>query len=269
MYSLFNSFGPELPIALLLLGLLGFRISVTPRTSVWINADPMKVFDAISVYDGKTHTYGRTKIVHDLVDAERQTFKYTYTTQIVGGTARSFSAFFRTAESKPGKSLRVTREGLEGKPKTNELLDMVYDLQPEEGGTRLRTSYHWGPRPILAQIIARADLWGGTYRLKGLIETGVANERPYTIISALVAIVTGIITLATFAIFLGWIAAALVVLILLIHEFGHLLAYRLIGHRNSKIAIRNAGTDCVCSINGTRTVNTLGFGLCNPIGHPG
>ena len=48
-------------------------------------------------------------------------------------------------------------------------------------------------------------------------------------ISAGVAVVTGILTLATFALAFGWLIAMLVVGALLVHEFGHLLAFRLIG----------------------------------------
>jgi Zn-dependent protease len=106
----------------------------------------------------------------------------------------------------------------------------TYRLTPEHGGTRLDMSYEWGPRPLIAQLTARADLWGGAFRLKGLAETGLPNERPYQVISALVAVVTGLMTLAGFALlFQRWDFALLVIFALLIHELGHLLAYRLMG----------------------------------------
>jgi Zn-dependent protease len=77
--------------------------------------------------------------------------------------------------------------------------------------------------------LARADLWGGAYRIKGLAETGVADERTYQQISALVAIATGLISLAGFGLLLGLPAAVLLIIALFIHEFGHLLAFRLMG----------------------------------------
>ncbi len=43
------------------------------------------------------------------------------------------------------------------------------------------------------------------------------------------ALVTGVVSLYTFVIAFGWIIAPLLVVALLIHEYGHLLAYRLIG----------------------------------------
>jgi Zn-dependent protease len=78
-------------------------------------------------------------------------------------------------------------------------------------------------------VLARADLWGGIFRLKGLAETGVPNERPYFWISALVALATGLVSYAAFAMLLGWRAGIMLVLALFVHEFGHLLAYRLMG----------------------------------------
>ena len=229
MFSIISSISWEIPLALLLLGLMGFRISITPRTSVWVRATPDKVFNVLDIVDGKSSEYGRTKILHELVDAATQTYRHTYTTTIMGGTARSFSALFRVSNRIPGKKLTMIREGLEGKSKSSELLEITHELSDEDGGTRFKTAYHWGPRPLLAQITARSDLWGGSLRMKSLIETGIANETPYNLIAAAVALVTGIITLATFALFLGLNGSLLVIVVLFIHEFGHLLAYRLIG----------------------------------------
>jgi Zn-dependent protease len=229
MFSILSSIGWEIPLALLLLGIMGFRISVTPRTSVWVRATPEKVFGVLDIVDGKTSEYGRTKIVHELIDAAAQIYRHTYTTTIMGGTARSFSALFRVSERIPGKSLKMVREGLDGKPKSSELMEITHDLSEEDGGTRFKTAYHWGPRPLLAQITARSDLWGGSFRLKSLIETGIADETAYNVIAAAVALVTGLITLATFSLFLGLNGSLLVIAVLFVHEFGHLLAYRLIG----------------------------------------
>ncbi len=48
-------------------------------------------------------------------------------------------------------------------------------------------------------------------------------------ISAGVAVATGVISLGAFGLFLGWRAALMLVFALFVHEFGHLLAYRLMG----------------------------------------
>jgi Zn-dependent protease len=90
-------------------------------------------------------------------------------------------------------------------------------------------AYHWGSRPFIAQLLARTDLWAGIYRLKSLAETGKPDETAYLLISLGVALVTGLLTLVAFGLMTGWVIAGLLVVALLIHEFGHLLAFRLIG----------------------------------------
>jgi Zn-dependent protease len=90
-------------------------------------------------------------------------------------------------------------------------------------------AYHWGSRPMLAQVLARADLWGGAFRLKALAETGKPNETVHTLISLGISMVTGFLTFVAFGLMTDWMIAALLLVALLVHEFGHLLAYRLIG----------------------------------------
>lgn len=229
MFSILSNVGPEIPFALLLMALLGLRARVTPKASLWIAASADKVWEIVELKDGKQENWGRTKTVSKCVDSFKQIYRKTYQTELSTGVARAFEAYFSVKSQVPGQELVIAREGLQGKSTNNELLQQNYRLTPENGGTRLTMSYEWGPRTLLAQLTARADLWGGAFRLKGLAETGVPNERPYQIISALVAVGTGLLTMAGFAILFDWEFALLLILALSIHEFGHLLAYRLMG----------------------------------------
>ncbi len=230
MFSILSNVGPEIPFSLLLMALLGLRARVVPKASLWIAASADKVWELIELRDGKQENWGRTRTVSECVDAFKQIYRKIYQTELTNGVARAFEAYFSIKAQIPGKELVIVREGLQGKSINNELLQQNYRLTPENGGTRLAISYEWGPRTLLAQLTARADLWGGAFRLKGLAETGVPNERPYHIISLLVSLVTGLVTLVGFALlFKRWDFAWLVILALFIHEFGHLLAYRLIG----------------------------------------
>jgi Zn-dependent protease len=229
MFSIFATVGPEIPFTLLLLALLGLRHPVKPKANVLVAAPVEKVFALINVYDGKVENWGRTSVTSDLVDPATQTFRKSYTTTLSNGAPKTSTALFRLTERRDNESLTLTRAGIDGQSTNNELLELRYRLSPEARGTRLTMEYDWGPRPLLAQIMARADLWGGIYRLKGVAETGKADNRAYQWISAAVAVVTGLISLGAFAVLLGWLAAALLVFALAVHEFGHLLAYRLMG----------------------------------------
>ena len=221
--------GLELPLILILLTLLGFRRKVSPRAAVMVKAPPEKVFALVDLHDGKVQNWNRTTVTSELIDAARQVFRMTYVTTLSTGSQQSNQADFRVTERREPNYLELSREGLEGKSLNNELLKIAVETVPQVDGTKLQLKYDWGPRPLIAQILARADLWGGAYRLKGLAETGRPNERTHIIISAGVAIVTAFLSLVAFALMLGWVISGLLVAALLVHEFGHLLAYRLIG----------------------------------------
>jgi len=218
-----------LPFILLLIALLGFRSRVTPRATVTIAAPPEKVFQLVDFSEGETQRWQRTRVTCSLVDAATRTYRLNFATPLAGGTVRSSEALFRVVKRQPPHVLEIDRAGLDGQSANNQLLKMTAELSPEGSGTRLTLTYHWGPRPLLAQLLARADLWGSAFRLKGVAETGSPDYRTDAVISAGVALATGVVSLATFVIAFGWIIAPLLVAALVIHEFGHLLAYRLIG----------------------------------------
>ena len=221
--------GLELPLILILLALLGFRRKVSPRAAVMVKAPPEKVFALVDLHDGKVQNWNRTTVTSELIDAARQVFRMTYVTTLSTGSQQSNQADFRVMERREPNYLELRREGLEGKSLNNELLKIAVETVPQIDGTKLQLKYDWGPRPLIAQILARADLWGGAYRLKGLAETGKPDEKTHVMISAAVAIVTGFLSLVAFALMMGWVISGLLVAALLVHEFGHLLAYRLIG----------------------------------------
>lgn len=220
---------------LLLLALILVRARVTARASLHIAAPPDRVLELVSPHDGKLMDWGRSRVSTRLHDALRQVYHLTYENLQSSGTPHRHEAYFRLADQHDRDHVELIREGLEGRSPANELLRISYRLTPETGGTRLAITQHWGPRPLLAQLLARSDLWGGIWRLKTLAETGKPSERVHTLIHAGVAVVTGLLTLAGFA--LLWRPAIAIMLVgaLLVHEFGHLLAYRLMGQGWGKL----------------------------------
>lgn len=221
--------GHELPFILLLLALLGLRWRVTPRASVLVRAAPEQIFPLIDFQTGEAQRWQKTRVKCDLVDEASETYRLTFVTAMSTGAVTSSQALFRVAERVFPTRLDIRRAGLEGQSENSQLLRMLNELQPEDGGTRLSITYEWGPRPLLAQLLARADLWGSAYRIKGMAETGKPDFRTDALISAGVALATGLVTLWTFAFAFGWVVAVILVLALLVHEFGHLLAYRMVG----------------------------------------
>ena len=219
----------ELPLVLLLLALLGLRARVKPHVNLWIRAAPESVFRLLDFHEGDEQRWQRTRVTSTLLDAATRTYRLRFTTPLATGASQSSEADFRIAVHEAPRLLEIDRAGIEGLPENNQLLRMRAEFTPEAGGTRLKLTYLWGSRPLLAQLLARTDLWGSAYRLKGMAETGRPDYTTDALISAGVATLTGLITIATFAAAFGWVVATLLVGALLLHEFGHLLAYRLIG----------------------------------------
>ncbi len=229
MFNLLHHAGWEVPLALILIALLTLRTRVKPKASLLIKTSSARVWELIKPYDGKVDLFGRVKMTTRLVDAANQTYEVTWAAAMPNGSSRPSVALFCVAESETERKLVLLRAGLQGRSERNELLEINYELLNEAKGTRLVTKYVWGSRSLLAQLLARADLWGGAYRMKAMAETGKPNEKAHRLISAGVAIITGIFTVLAFGLSLGMPVALVLVFALFVHEFGHLLAFRLIG----------------------------------------
>jgi Zn-dependent protease len=228
MMSMLGEQGAGLLLLVALLALIGLRMPVVARARVHIKASIERVFDLIDLIDGKQQHWHRAEVSVALIDAASQTYRIRYAVS-PGATQRLFHAEFRVAERNKPTHLVLERAGLEGKPVRNELLRIVSDLAPAGEGTLLTIAYHWGPRPLLAQMLARTDLYGSALRIKTYAETGTASSRSENILSIGISVITGLVTLGAFGLWFGWIFAGLILIALIIHEFGHLLAFRLVG----------------------------------------
>ena len=226
MLEFLRSIGPEIPLTVLLLALMTLKARVKPSTSLLIHAHAKHMWTLIKPHDGKIDRWGNITASYRFTGDDK--FLFEVSVPNPQGKARTHSGIFRIAEAVPERRLVLKRE-LEGKSENNELLEIRYDLTPKGEATRVKTTYVWGKRTLLAQLLARADLWGGAFRLKSLAETGKPGNRAFWLIGAAVALVTGACTLATFGLLLGFNIAAVLVLALFIHEFGHLLAFRMMG----------------------------------------
>jgi Zn-dependent protease len=229
MLAVIGGIGPEVPFILIFLVLVLMHRTVKPRANIWISASPDKVFEAIDLYDGKREDWGGTTCDVKLAASGNGIFEKTWVTTMSNGSVQKFYANFSIARREPGQHLEIVREGLEGKSTARELLRQTYRLVPENKGTRLFIEYQWGLRMAMAQLTARADLWGGAYRIKGLVERGVPDDRAYYIISVALSVFTGLLSLAAFAWILDPMFAVFTIVALAVHEFGHLLAYWLMG----------------------------------------
>ena len=157
----------DLPFILLLIALLGVRWRVSPRASVFIAAPMEKVFALLDFREGEEQRWQRTRVTCRIIDAASRTFRLNFVTPLATGATQSSEADFRVARRDEPHLLDIERAGLEGRSQNNELLKMSARLAPEGAGSRLDLTYVWGPRPVLAQLLARTDLWGKRLSVEG------------------------------------------------------------------------------------------------------
>ena len=152
------------------------------------------------------------------------------------GSKVAWDLQFEITEREVGKSITVRRTGIDGIPKNDRLLERTIDLEPQESGTRVTFREVWGPRSITGFALAHMDAASMLARLKSWTETG--NSKPKGSNGRTSAVISGASLLATaaaFSLLLGWEIGAIFVGLLVLHEFGHLLSFRMIGQPWGKI----------------------------------
>lgn len=219
----------QVPLIILLLAVLGLRTRISPSARVFVRAAPEHVFELLDPRTSKMQAWMRGRVISSLIDEGRRIYRLTWHWTARTGEAKTASVDFRLAEIEEGRHIRIERADIDGRDQRNELLGIEAWFTPAPGGTNFKLRFDWGPRQLLAQLLARTDLWGAIYRIKSVVEHGVPSARADTLISLGISVGTGLITIICTALIFGWVFAVVLVAAVLAHEFGHLLAFRLIG----------------------------------------
>ena len=215
---------------LLLIGLVSFlsvRRPISVRASTLIRKSAAEVFAIIDFAPG-SQAWHRGEATIRVLDPSQNIYRVTYTTLSPGSADHISEADFQVVERAPPNHLVAIRHGL-GRRVTNQLLKLDAKIAEEPGGSRLTLQYDWGPRSLLAHILARMDIRASLSRIKSVAETGKVDHSREARMAVLVAIVTGALSVLAFGLWLGWYSAVLLILVLSFHELGHLVAFRMIG----------------------------------------
>jgi len=215
---------------LLLIGLVSFlsvRRPISVRASTFIKKPAAEVFRIVDFAPG-SQAWHRGEAAIRILDPAKDLYRVTYTTLSPGSADHISEADFQVIERTPPNHLAAIRHGL-GRRVTNQLLKLDAKVVDEPGGSRLTLQYDWGPRSLLAHILARMDLRASLDRIKSVAETGKVDHSREARMAVVVAIATGALSVLAFGLWLGWYSAALLILVLSFHELGHLVAFRLIG----------------------------------------
>ena len=219
--------------ALSMLLVFNWRRPVRLHRSVLINRPADEIWASIDYLSGDFSWQQHFDHVETVDDGHVRMF---YSLRRDDGSKVGWDLQFEIAEREIGKSIKVRRTGIDNLQKNDRLLERDIDLEPQEKGTRVTFSETWGPRSITGFALAHMDAASMLARLKSWVETGNAapkGSNGWT--SAVISGASLLDTAAAFSLLLGWEFGAIFVGLLVLHELGHLISFRMIGQPWGKI----------------------------------
>ena len=219
--------------ALSMLVVFNWRRPVALHRSVLINRPAEEIWTSIDYLSGDLSWQQHFEHAETVDEGHVRIF---YSLKRDDGSKVGWNLQFEITEREIDKSIKVRRTGIEGVQKNDRLLELDVDLEPQENGTRVTIREVWGPRSITGFALAHMDAASMLARLKSWIETGNAapkGSNGWT--SAVISGASLLATAAAFSLLLGWEIGAIFVGLLVLHEFGHLISFRMIGQPWGKI----------------------------------
>ncbi|MGB7205362.1 MAG: site-2 protease family protein [Anderseniella sp.] len=143
---------------------------------------------------------------------------------------------FEVVAHEPGKSIHLRRTGIEQDQLDDRLLELDIDLTENSSATEVSIRESWGPRSLTGLALAHMDAASALARLKSYIETGKAKpkgSKGWT--SVVISAASLLATASAFSLMLGWEIGVIFVGLLVLHEMGHLISFRMIGQPWGKI----------------------------------
>ena len=101
------------------------------------------------------------------------------------------------------------------------LLEISATLKERADATTLDWQEIWGKRSLAGRFMAYSDADRTLSQLKSYCESGKVCARQARSAGSALSLFSAFITVATFALLIGWEMAILLASILVIHEFGH------------------------------------------------
>lgn len=112
-----------------------------------------------------------------------------------------------------------------------------YRFEEVADGVRVTITHEMVTGSLFHRIYAGRHLAKEGDRVAFFFATGGVPRAPGTTRKLLISIAVSVLAVASFALWLGWLAGLLFAAVLLVHEFGHWLALRLTGQPSSRMML--------------------------------
>ncbi|MGI9463307.1 MAG: site-2 protease family protein [Aestuariivirgaceae bacterium] len=207
---------------------LSWRSALTLRRRFFIKADIEKVWQAISLTPGDVQWHPHLKRI-EAVDGEDAVVRLFHELQSPDGRSPTWS-FDMSLEADPlSHSLTAQRVDLGDTPSDDRLLQMSVSLAERAGVTVVDWHEVWGRRSLAGRFMAYSDADRALSQLKSYCETGKVCSRSARSAGSALSLFSAFITVAAFALLIGWQLALLLAAVLVVHEVGHLISFRMVG----------------------------------------
>lgn len=219
--------------ALSMLAVFNWRRPVVLHRSVLINRPAAELWTLVDYVSGDLSW--QPYFDHAEADDEGRV-RIFFSLKRDDGSKVGWNLQFAIIEREIGKSIKLRRTGIEGLTGDDRLLELDLVLEPRAKGTRVTVREAWGPRSITGLVLAHMDAASMLARLKSRVETGNATPgRSKGWASAVISGASLLATAAAFSLLLGWETGVIFVGLLVLHEFGHLISFRMIGQPWGKV----------------------------------
>ena len=229
-YLDFAGFALIVTVLLVLIWLpLNWRRSITVTRRVTIKALPETVWKAIDLRPGPVvWSPHLRRITADESDPDKVMMHHELVSP--QGNATHWEYGMEVESRKPGRCFSARRRGLDAfETLDDQLLAISARVEPRNDATLLTYQEIYGPRSLAGRFMLHSDISRSLSQLKTFCETGEVCKQAARKAGATLSVFSAIVTVCAFAMFLGWPMAILFAVVLLVHELGHLVSFRMIG----------------------------------------
>ncbi len=208
---------------------LSWRSAVTLQRRFTIKADLDTVWCAVALSPGEVLWHPHLKQITQPGDDD-SIVRLCHQIKSPDGRSPTWTFDMQVTIDEPGQAFTARRIDLDDIPTTDDrLLQISARLKERAGATVLDWHESWGRRSLAGRFMAYSDADRALAQLKSYCEHGKVCNRQARSAGSALSLFSALITVATFALLIGWEMAVLLASILVIHELGHLISFRMVG----------------------------------------
>ncbi len=208
---------------------LNWRRKVTVKRKLNIAAPAEEVWPLVAMRPGDVSWHPHLKRVSEM-DGRPGCVSLYHEMTSPEGTVTPWQIDLEVERDDEARTLSARRLGLEQYDNLNDrLLSTSIAVREREAGCTVAWEENYGPRSLAGRFVVYSDIDGTLAQLKSFCETGKVCARSARSAGMALSLLSAIVTVCAFALLVGWQMAVMFAVVLMVHELGHLVSFRMIG----------------------------------------